>query len=126
MRKLKMLLAALTISGMALLPTVNSAQAQVVVYNHGHRVRAAQTAAQDWSDIKAGVRRDTYRMSHNGRTGPVIQQQQPMSYSGNYGTSTYRSRTTIQTQTLGSGTRFSRERMRRREALYHARLERQR
>jgi hypothetical protein len=130
MRKLKKLLAALAISGLAYLPLANSAQAQVVVYNHGQRVRVAQTASQDWSKIKARVKGDTYRMSHGGRTSPVIQQQ-PMSYSGNYRTGTFQTRTTIRTNTLGYRTRFnstrsSRERMRLREAQNRARLERER
>ncbi|MFI5201787.1 MAG: hypothetical protein ACHQNE_05330 [Candidatus Kapaibacterium sp.] len=97
MRKLKKLLAAIAISEMALMPLANSAQAQVVVYNHGHRVRVAQTAKKDWSNIKSGtrtdyrkasnattkewsniksgVRYDTYRMSHGGKTSLAEQRQ---------------------------------------------------
>ncbi len=56
MRKLKMLIAALAISGMALLPLANSARAQVVIYNHGHPVRVAHAAKKEWSKVKSGAR----------------------------------------------------------------------
>jgi hypothetical protein len=123
MKKLKKLLAAIAISGMALLPLANSAHAQVTVYNHGQRVRVAQTASKDWSNVKAAVKGDTYKMTHNGRTGPVIQKQ-PMSYSANYRVAT--SRTSMRRHSLAYRARLNRERALRRESLYHARVMRQR
>lgn len=141
MRKMKMLLAALAISGLAFMPLGNSAQAQVAVYNHGQRVRVANTASKDWSNIKSGVRTgynnasnattkqwsnlksgvrtDSYKLTHGGRSAPVIQQQ-PMSYSGNY-----RVGMTNERQARIERARLMRERMHR-QALYHARLERER
>lgn len=48
----------------ALLPLANVAHAQVVVYNHGKRVRVAHTASKTWSNFKTGVTKESRRIGH--------------------------------------------------------------
>ncbi len=62
MKNLRNLLAALAI--FALLPFANVAHAQVVVYNHGKRVRVAHAASQTWSKTRTGVTKESHRIGH--------------------------------------------------------------
>ncbi|HEY3874198.1 MAG TPA: hypothetical protein VGM92_01870 [Candidatus Kapabacteria bacterium] len=75
MKTLKNLLGALAISAMALMPVVGHAQSRVYLYHHGHRVNMIRSMNHRFSDIKSGVRYNTYKMSHRGRTTLTEQRQ---------------------------------------------------
>ncbi|GEM_PF-3500904 len=62
MKNVRNLLAAIVI--FAMLPFANVAHAQVVVYNHGHRVRVANTASKTWSNIKSDATTESHKVSN--------------------------------------------------------------
>lgn len=75
MRKLRNLLAAIAVSAIALMPLSNTAQAQLVYYHHGHRVKVTRAVKNRWSDIKSGVRYNSDKLTHGGKTSLAEQRQ---------------------------------------------------
>lgn len=74
MKNIRNLLAAVAIGAVALLPISSSAQS-VGLYHHGQRVNVARSLSNRFNDIKSGVKYDTYKMSHGGRTSMAEQRQ---------------------------------------------------
>ena len=75
MKNLRTLLAAVAIGAVSLLPISSSAQSRVELYRHGQRVNMGRTLSNRWNDIKSGVKYDSYKMSHGGRTSLAEQRQ---------------------------------------------------
>ena len=74
MKNLRNLFAAIAIGAVSLLPITSSAQS-VTVYHRGERVNVGRSLSNRWRDIKSGVKYNTYKMSHGGRTSLEEQRQ---------------------------------------------------